>query len=173
MQINPPINQTIMKKQTSVKLSLPRNLFFVFLIFLITIACNQQTETTPSEAITPSVEGVWEMTHHFFLNQEGDTVYVYEDNVAQHKIYKDGYVMWNSDPDADSSEWHGFGTYVLKNDTIIERLLSMSLPMQAMWESGDEAILKVEYDENSFKQSMDQVWQDTVYYNIEVYKRLK
>jgi hypothetical protein len=49
----------------------------------------------------------------------------------------------------------------------------MSLPMQAMWESGDEAILKVEYDENSFKQSMDQVWQDTVYQNIEVYKRLK
>ncbi len=161
-----------MKKQTSVKHSLTRNLFFVFLIFLMTIACNQQTETTPSPETNSPVEGVWEMTNHFYL-LEGDTVYVIEDELTQHKVYLDGYVMWTSDPAPDSTEWHGFGIYELRNDTIIEKLLTMSLPMYSMMEPGEEVILKVEYDENSFKQSMDQVWQDTVYQNIEVYKRLK
>jgi len=147
----------------------------LFLFPLICFACNQATDSaTPVKDVEPTdlVEGVWQMTHHFYL-LEGDTVYVVEDVGSQQKIYLDGYVMWTSDPAPDSSEWHGFGTYELGNDTIREKLLSMSLPMQAAWEPGGEAILTVEYNESSFKQTMDQIWRDTVYQNVEVYKRLK
>jgi len=91
---------------------------------------------------------------------------------VQHKIYYDGYFMWTADPGPDSSERHGFGTYQLSSDTLIEKLTSMSLPMKQYRGSQDEAILKVEYGPDFCKQEMEQPFRDTVYPAVEEYKRL-
>jgi hypothetical protein len=153
-----------MKKLICPNIRILRYLFLVVSTFLIFIACNVTTK--PKDPI----EGVWEQTHNYVL-ANGDTVFS-SDNNFQHKIYLDGYVMWTMDPASDSSEWHGYGTYKLKNDTVIEKLLSMSIPMKAQMGSEGEFILKIDYDENNFKQEIRSKSNDTIYQQIEVYKRL-
>ena len=73
---------------------------------LLCLACTQPAGTLSTEE-TPSLEGVWKLTGHFVLDLEGDTAYVYPE-VVEHKIYKDGHVMWCASP-VDSTEWYGFG----------------------------------------------------------------
>ena len=153
-----------MKKTGILNMSIFKHLFLVFSIFLICIACNQKTDTT---APNDPMEGVWEQTY-FYQLMLGDTL-VTLDNLVQHKIFLDGYVMWTRNPAIDSSEWHGFGTYTYKNDTLTETLTSMSLTMRS-----DDNIYSILVDlgENSFKQLSEIEYNDTIYQNIEVYKKL-
>ena len=142
-------------------------------LFTFCIACTQQADEVASDKDVRSVdpiEGVWELTGHYWVLDD-DTIYADEIGV-QHKIYFDGYVMWTSDPAPDSSEWHGYGTYRLSNDTLIEKLSSMSLPMKEVMRSEDEALLKIEYDLDFFKQEYEQVFRDTVYLAVEEWKKL-
>ena len=157
-----------MKKYNSAALIL-----LTITLFAFCIACNQQTDagTTNIEVRDADpIEGVWELTGHYWVLDD-DTIYADEIGV-QHKIYSDGFVMWTSDPAPDSSEWHGYGTYRLSNDTLIEKLSSMSLPMKVAMGSEDEVMLKVEYDLNFYKQAMEQVFRDTIYQAIEEWKKL-
>jgi hypothetical protein len=148
-------------------------LLVVIALFTFCIACNQQSDEGASvkdvRSVDP-VEGVWELTNHYWILDD-DTIYADEIGV-QHKIYFDGYVMWTSDPATDSSEWHGYGTYRLNNDTLIEKLSSMSLPMKVLMGSEDEVMLKIDYDLNFNKQAAEQVFRDTVYQSIEEWKKL-
>lgn len=159
-----------MNKTDFLNISIFKYFFFVFSLFLICIGCNQKTDTTASnetiELIDP-MEGVWEQTNYYQL-VNGDTIFT-TDNRVQHKIYLDGYVMWTSDPASDSSEWHGYGTYTYKNDTLTETLISMSIPMRS-----DNNIYSIPVDlgKNSFKQVIESENNDTIYQNIEVYKKL-
>ena len=100
-----------------------------------------------------------------------DTIYA-DDVGVQHKIYFDGYVMWTADPGTDSSEWHGYGTYQLSNDTLVEKLLSMSLPLKLAMGSEDELMLKIEYDLSLYKQEWEQTFRDTIYLAVEEWKKL-
>ncbi len=117
------------------------------------------------------MEGVWQQTKSYTI-WGGDTVN-YQENNKMHKIYLDGYFMWNADPDPDSAEWHGFGTYKYKNDTLIEKYLSMSNHMKLFLGSDKEAMLKVDLDENSFKQVIEGVYNDTTYQLFEHFERLE
>lgn len=148
-------------------------LLVAIVLFTFCIACNQQSDEGASSnniRVVDPVEGVWERTNHYWVLDD-DTIYADEVGV-QHKIYFDGYVMWTADPGTDSSEWHGYGTYRLSNDTLIEKLSSMSLPMKVAMGSEDEVMLKIEYDKNFFKQEMDQVFRDTIYLAVEEWKKL-
>ena len=144
---------------------------FTLLVSLLCAACNQPAETLSVDSAR-SVEGVWKQTAHHWTTEFGDTVFVAPEHDA-YKIYLDGHVMWNCEPDPDSIEWFGFGTYELNGDTLIERLSCMSLSMQDAMGEDDEAILIVEFDENNFRQTIEMIWQDTVYHNTEVYVRVK
>jgi len=160
-----------MKKQDFLNISIFKYLILLLSVVLICIACNQNKNPRSSNEIVDPFEGVWELTHNYVL-ANGDTVYIGDTGGTQHKVYLDGYFMWTTDPASDSTEWHGFGTYQLRNDTIIEKLLSMSIPMKAAMGSEEEAILTIEYDENTFRQVIESMVNDTVYQQIEVYKKL-
>ena len=157
-----------MKKYNSAALVL-----LIITLFAFNIACNQQADEGASDqdarAVDP-VEGVWELSNRYWV-MEDDTIYADEVGV-QHKIYLDGFVMWTADPSPDSSEWHGYGTYQLSNDTLIEKLLSMSLPLKLAMGSEDELMLKIEYDLSFYKQEWEQTFRDTVYLAVEEWKKL-
>ena len=143
------------------------------ILFTLCIACSQPSDEGASNKdvrdVDP-VEGVWELSNRYWVLMD-DTIYA--DGVGvQHKIYFDGYVMWTADPGTDSSEWHGYGTYRLSNDTLIEKLSSMSMPMRVAMGSEDEAMLLIEYDNNYYKQEMEQVFRDTIYQYVEEWKKL-
>jgi hypothetical protein len=148
-----------------------RILSFSILISLLCVACNQTADTL-SEDTTPSLEGVWKLTEHYWINEYDDTVFVFPESEA-YKIYLDGHVMWSGEPDPDSIEWYGFGTYELKGDTLIERLSVMSWSMQELMDFDDEAVLVVKFDEHNFKQYFETTWKDTIYHNTEIYVRVK
>jgi hypothetical protein len=149
-------------------------------LFLLTItllsfsiACNQPSDagTTNSDVRdADAIEGVWKLTNSYWILDD-DTIYA--DNIGvQHKIYFDGYVMWTSDPAPDSSEWHGYGTYQLSNDKLIETLSSMSLSMKEANGSESEFEFKIEYDLNFFKQEIESAFRDTLYNYVEEWRRV-
>ena len=164
-------------KPTNIMKKLSKYLF-AFTVFLVSFSCCQNTDSSLVEpAISDPLEGVWQMTH-YYATWGGDTVYSADTaryERVQHKIYLDGYVMWNTNPAEDSTEWHGFGTYHQSNDTVFEKLLTTSLPMMEIWKNWDdeEVALTVEYDEDNFKQTIASENNDTIYQQIEVYKKLQ
>jgi hypothetical protein len=162
-----------MKKTEQRSIHFPKYLILMFLLVPLSIACTRQPDEAASGKEVQDadpVEGVWELTNHYWVLMD-DTIYADELGVS-HKIYLDGYVMWTVEPGADSSEWHGFGTYRISNDTLIERLSSMSLPMRLGMGTEDEVTIKTEYGKNFIKQEMDQVFRDTIYRLVEEWKKL-
>lgn len=148
-------------------------LLLVIALFTFCIACNQQSDegasTNDVRSIDP-IEGVWELTSRYWVLDD-DTIYADLVGVV-HKIYFDGYVMWTSDPGPDSSEWHGYGTYQLSDDTLIEKLSSMSLPMKLEMGLKDEYSYEIAYDLDFYKQAMEQEFRDTIYQYNEEWKKL-
>ncbi|WP_405608063.1 hypothetical protein [Polaribacter sp. Asnod1-A03] len=132
-----------------------------FLGLTIFISCNSKVDKKDP------LEGVWEQTN-FFRLKEKDTI-LKDNSKIQHKIYLDGFLIWNSDAAKDSVEWHAYGTYKLKNDTLVETLTSMSLPLK-----GYHSIypIVIETTDTSFKQIINYQENGVNYQNIEVYKKL-
>ncbi|WP_103867477.1 hypothetical protein [Aquimarina sp. I32.4] len=149
-------------KKTSIQNPVGTNLFLVLLILLICISCNDKNV----EDLNP-MEGVWELSHFYHL-ENGDTL-ITDTAKVQHKIYLNGYVIWNTDPAPDSSEWHGYGTYTYKNDTVIEILTSMSKSMKS---DNNKYVIPIEHNNNSYKQVNTYRNNDTIYQNIEIYKKI-
>ncbi|WP_108868647.1 hypothetical protein [Aquimarina aquimarini] len=149
-------------KKTSIQNPVGTNLFLVLLILLICISCNDKNV----EDLNP-MEGVWELSHFYHL-ANGDTL-ITDTAKVQHKIYLNGHVIWNTDPAPDSSEWHGYGTYTYKNDTVIEILTSMSKSMKS---DNNKYVIPIEHSNNSYKQVNTYRNNDTIYQNIEIYKKL-
>ncbi|MFW2376834.1 MAG: hypothetical protein ACN4ES_09810 [Cellulophaga baltica] len=136
---------------------------------LLCISCNtsnKDKEITPPVDVDP-IEGVWELSHFYHL-ANGDTL-ITDTSKVQHKIYLDGHVIWNTSPAEDASEWHGYGTYTFKNDTITEVLTSMSYSMKS---DINTYIIPIERTKNSYKQVNTYSHNDTVFHNIEIYKRI-
>ena len=153
----------------------PERLILLISIFFVFIACNLQAQEgiSSGQIINDDpMEGVWELTTYYWVLDD-DTLYIDPDNIEpQHKIYLDGYVMWTADPSPDSSEWHGYGTYRFNNGTLIEKLSSMSIPLKTAMGSEDEVLLRIEYDKNTFTQSMKRPHRDTIYQFVEEWRRV-
>jgi hypothetical protein len=154
----------------------PKCPILLFSLSLFCFACNQQSDNSSFNKNVPdssTIEGVWELTNHYWV-KDGDTLYSEPDLVGvQHKMYLDGYVMWIADPLPDSTEKHGYGTYQLNMDTLIEKFSSMSLPTKAEMGSEQEVIYTIEYDKNFLKQATNRVHRKTIYQSIEEWKRLQ
>lgn len=142
-------------------------------LFSFCIACNQQADEGNTGYVIQMpdpIEGVWELTSRYWVLDD-DTIYA--DYVAvNHKIFFDGYVMWISDPAPDSSEWHGYGTYQLSNDTLIEKYSSLSLAMKALMGPISESLNVIEYDQDFYKQVQEHEFRDTIYLYTEEWKKL-
>ena len=134
------------------------------------MACNQQNKAAASrETIEPDdpMEGVWELISYCRLANE-DTTFKSE-NSTEHKIYLDGYVMWNHEPDPDSSEWHGFGTYTFKDGMVTETLITMSIPMRRFYAPNP---MKIVLGENSFEQVQTSSSNGITYKQVWLFKKL-
>ncbi|WBX74737.1 hypothetical protein PG913_06115 [Tenacibaculum pacificus] len=139
---------------------------FITLILVFYFSCESKLNDKKNKKLDP-MEGVWELTEFHHL-KNGDTL-ITDKNKVQHKIYLNGYVMWNTNPASDSSEWHGYGTYTYKKDTVIEILTSMSKSMKS---DVNKYIIPVKHGYKTYKQINTYKNNDTIYQNIEVYKKL-
>lgn len=143
-----------------------KNTIFPNLLFLAVIITSCNSAINNKKNLDP-MKGVWELNQFYHLMNK-DTL-VSDTTKVQHKIYLNGYVIWNTNPASDSSEWHGYGTYTYKNDTIIEILTSMSKSMKS---DINKYIIPIERGHKTYKQVNTYKNNDTIYQNIEVYKKL-
>ena len=155
-----------MKKTTNLKNIVFTNLLLTILISIFYVSCNSKMNNKKVENLN-SMEGVWELTHFYHL-ANGDTL-ITDTSKIQHKIYLNGHVIWNVDPVPNSSEYHGYGTYTYKNDTIIEILTSMSKSMKS---DINKYIIPIERSNRSYKQVNTYKNNDTIFNNIEVYQKI-
>ncbi len=139
----------------------------IFLLVLLFSSCASRTNNIKKNKIDP-LEGVWKLSHFYTVANQKDTLISKTDKV-QHKIYLNGFVIWNTDPAEDNSEWHGFGTYTYKNDTITEVLTSMSKSMQS---NLNTYIIPIKHKGTSYKQVNTYTKNDTIFKNIEIYKKI-
>ena len=147
-----------------------RYIFLAFSFVLIFTACNQSKHIAASEKTIGSddpLEGVWELISYCRLANE-DTTFKSQNN-TEHKIYLDGYVMWNHDPDPDSSEWHGYGTYTFSDSILTETLTSMSIPMRRFY---TPTPMKIVFGKDSFEQVQKSEINGVTYQQIWRYKKL-
>ncbi len=153
----------------------PGRLIFLFLLFPLFIACNQKSDEGVYNEENPEVdpiEGVWKLKNQYWV-KDGDTLLLGPDEIPiKQKIYLDGYVIWTTEASSDSLEWHGFGTYSLTNNTLNEKLVSMSIPMKDKMGSEDETIYQIEFDNANCKQSTNSVHRGTIYLSVEEWKKL-
>lgn len=117
-----------------------------------------------------SIAGVWGLTEMITI-QGGDTTVVSED-IGQYKVYTQRHYMWTREVPVDSAALHGFGTYELIGDTLIETPMSSSIVMQELMKQNGMQEFKI-----GIQLGRDQYTQ-TIYdaeaneYTIEKYQRI-
>ncbi len=149
-----------MKKKTTIK----KQALIILLLIGICISC--KTSSTIAKNTDP-IQGVWELNKFYHIGN-GDTLMI-DTTKVQHKIYLNGHVIWNTDPASDATEWHGYGTYTFENNTITEVLSSMSKTMKS---DINTYIIPIELSNKTYKQVNTYTRNDTIFKNIEVYKKL-
>lgn len=160
-----------------------KRIFLLFMLFSLCIACNQKSDEAMEMSVSvlpfnennqdvDPIEGVWKLTNQYWV-KDGDTLWLGPVEIpVKHKIYLDGYVIWTNKPSSDSVEWHGYGTYRLSNDKLIEKLVSMSLPMKAELGTEDEVNYQIEIEKDFCKQTTNRLHRGTTYLSVEEWKKL-
>ena len=156
-----------MKKKDVSSIRIIKYSILAFSLTLICFACSLEKQTTTTKEIDDPMEGVWELISYCRLANE-DTTFKSNNN-NEHKIYLDGYVMWNHDPDPDSTEWHGYGTYTFADGMVTERLTTMSIPMRRY---SAPTPVKIVFGDNSFEQVQKSERNGITYQQIWRYKKL-
>lgn len=119
-----------------------------------------------------SIEGVWEMKHQYIYenNEIQDTLFDVNGE-RQVKIYSNGKVMWSRFSPKDANEWFGYGSYVIVDGFLEERLEYASNAMMKIVDTTDVFRFELDLERDSYSQiSLDEHGDR---YNSENYTRIK
>jgi len=106
-----------------------KNLYYFLAFVLLVYTCkNENTgeahmDEAPVEGQISTLEGVWELVSYYNYTDDevSDTIMSTTSN-RQVKMYSDSKVMWSRIVPRDSSEYFGYGSYVITDSTLIETL---------------------------------------------------
>lgn len=144
--------------------------YIAVLGILLMVCCQSPKEeiVTGSFADDDPIEGVWRMTKLMGVyHHNGDTV---DETRNQHKIFVDGSIMWGFEAEEDSTEWFGYGTYELKEDSLIETMTSGSNAFRkAISEHGSVYRMGLKISDEEFTQ----VYRDDSMMIYEMYVRVQ
>lgn len=140
---------------------------FLFLSLAIVLFASCNTQDNGKNQNQDPLQGVWKLDA-FYTLANADTI-VKNYNKVQHKMYLNGYVIWNADTDENGVDWSGYGTYSFKNDTITETLTSTSKSMKS---DVNTYVIPIDFNVNSYKQVNTYYRNDTVFKNIEIFTKI-
>lgn len=140
---------------------------FLFLSLAIVLFASCNTQDNGKNQNQDPLQGVWKLDA-FYTLANADTI-VKNFNKVQHKMYLNGYVIWNADTDENGVDWSGYGTYSFKNDTITETLTSTSKSMKS---DVNTYVIPIDFNVNSYKQVNTYYRNDTVFKNIEIFTKI-
>ncbi|MGF1556995.1 hypothetical protein [Paucihalobacter sp.] len=131
---------------------------YLLLTLLILASCEEKKEVieqpvNKTENKSLSLEGTWELIGYYnYQGNEVVNVFEANDDVQQIKMYTKGHFMWSKKVPKDSTEWHGFGTYVQTDSTLSETVKYGSAAMQNLTSVSDQFFYQLELDKNSYSQ---------------------
>lgn len=100
-----------------------------------------------------SLEGVWELVNQQMYEDDVITeVMENENGYRQVKMYSKGKVMWTRNDPADTNEWFGYGTYIVKDGILEERLQYASGPMMKIVDTTQVFRFELILDRDSYQQ---------------------
>ena len=138
-----------------------RTLFALIFAFLLMISCNSRSSDTTNDMTEEpetvkehnGLEGAWELVG--FYNYKDNVVtdsFNTAEGYRQVKIYTSTKVMWSKDVPTDSTEWFGYGTYKLEDNTLTEVLDYGSEMMSKIIQERKEFIYEINLSKDSFSQ---------------------
>ena len=100
-----------------------------------------------------SLEGVWELENQQ-MYEDGllSETLPNENGYRQVKMYSKGKVMWTRNDPSDSNEWFGYGTYIVKDGILEERLEYASGPMMKIVDTTQVFRFELLLGTNSYQQ---------------------
>ena len=139
-----------------------KTLIYTFCIALVLFSC--KTETTTEEIknnvespilveTIQSLEGTWELIG--FYNYNNNVIkdsFNTSEGYRQVKMYTSSKVMWSKHVPTDSTEWFGYGSYNLNDNTLTEVLDYGSEMMSKIIQEKKEFIYEIDLTENTFSQ---------------------
>lgn len=119
-----------------------------------------------------TLEGVWELENQqMYENGMISETLPNQNGYRQVKMYSKGRVMWTRNDPADTNEWFGYGTYVVKDGILEERLEYASGPMMKIVDTTRVFRFELLLGANSYQQrQMDEDGNPT---EGESYKRIE
>lgn len=130
--------------------------FLVALIFIF--SCQEKKEnvkTADDDSMSESfsLEGTWELIGYYnYIGDEVVNVFETNDDVQQVKMYSKNHFMWSKKVPVDSTEWHGFGTYIQTDSTLSETVKYGSAAMKNLISVSDQFFYQLQIDKNSYSQ---------------------
>lgn len=136
-----------------------KNAFYLIVLAVIFISCKQEnsknTDLNSDSVIEEmhTLDGVWELVSYYNYddNEVTDTI-VSNANNRQVKMYINNKVMWSRLVPLDSTEFFGYGTYVITDTTLIETLEYGSASMLKVIDTMRVFSFELILDSNSFSQ---------------------
>ncbi|WP_033956363.1 hypothetical protein [Psychroserpens jangbogonensis] len=137
-------------------------LIYMFCIALVLVSC--KTETTTEEVkndvnniieveTIDSLEGTWELIGFYnYNNNKIKDSFNTSEGYRQVKMYTSSKVMWSKNVPTDSTEWFGYGSYSLSDNTLTEVLDYGSEMMSKIIQEKKEFIYEIDLTENTFSQ---------------------
>lgn len=135
------------------------NILLIALLLLFSIACNNSPKhastNTHDETIKDSltIKGTWERTSYYNY-QDGiiaDSFKTSEGN-RHIKIFTKSKVMWCRNHEMDSTEWFGYGSYIITDTLLTETLEYGSIRMSQFIEKNPEFVFKYKLEKNRYSQ---------------------
>jgi len=124
------------------------------LIFLMLLLVSATTSTSiDRKVVHPSIEGTWELVSRY--NYDGQNVtdtLTPAKGFSQIKMFYNGKVMWTRYVPNESVEWFGYGTYVVEDNMMTERLEYMSASMRKVANENMEWNMELQLKQNSYTQ---------------------
>jgi hypothetical protein len=135
-------------------------LLIIGLLFVISYACKDNTESKIDTSITeevsldqPKLKGTWELIG-FYNYQDNVVVDSFSNNTIsrQIKMYSDTKVMWCKLRPTDSTEFFGFGSYSYQDGILKENLDFGSTFMNDVIAENKEFNFQLQLSPNHFEQ---------------------
>lgn len=151
--------------------------YFILVVMLLIFACQDKKETDEVlaadtlNAESLSLEGTWELIGYYnYQGNEVVNVFEANDDVQQIKMYTKNHFMWSKKVPKDSTEWHGYGTYIQTDSTLSETVKYGSTAMENLISVSDQFFYQLELDKNSYSQIVTDDEGHRIY--AENYKRI-
>ncbi|WP_299226291.1 hypothetical protein [uncultured Psychroserpens sp.] len=139
-----------------------KTLLYLLCMTLVLMSCKNETKSFQAESSTEdtnaielqtSLIGAWELVGFYNYN-ENKVVDTFDtaDGYRQVKLYTSSKVMWSKDVPKDSTEWFGYGSYKLKDNTLTEILDYGSEMMSKIIQEKKAFVYEIDLEENTFSQ---------------------